>query len=68
MPSTVIEQFFDSEIYKDVLARSDEKGEFVIQTSSDAIYFLKEQTLEVIELHFQEEINSAIARVNTPIY
>lgn len=63
--STVIEEFFDSSIYKDILARNDEKGEFVVQTASDSIFYLKEDTLAVLELHFPEEIESAIARVNS---
>ena len=63
--STVIEEFFDSSIYKDILARNDSKGEFVVQTASDSIFYLREDTLTVLELHFPEEIESAIARVNS---
>ena len=63
--STVVEEFFDSSIYKDILARNDKKGEFVVQTASDSIFYLKESTLTVLELHFPEEIESAIAQVNS---
>ena len=63
--STVIEEFFGSSIYKDILARNDEKGEFVVQTASDSIFYLKESTLTVLELHFPEDIESAIAQVNS---
>lgn len=63
--STVIEEFFDSSIYKDILARNDLKGEFVVQTASDSIFYLQEDTLTVMPLHFPEEIEAAIAKVNS---
>lgn len=60
-----IEEFFDSSIYKEILARNDEKGEYVVRTQSDSAYFLVESDLSVTELHFPEEIQQAITRVNS---
>ena len=60
-----IEEFFDSKIYKQVLARNDTKGEYVVRTQSDSVYLLVEADLSVTELHFPEEIHQAITRVNS---
>ena len=65
MGSSVVEDFFDSPIYKDILARNDKKGEYVIQTSTDSIFYLKEDPIIVQALHFQEEIQSKINQVNS---
>lgn len=60
-----VEEFFDSKIYKNILARNDAKGEYVVTTQSDATYLLVEADISVTELHFPEEIKQAITRVNS---
>jgi hypothetical protein len=61
---TFIEEFFDSILYKEVLARNDRTKEYVVRTTSDCIYYLKEKRAIVIQLHFPEEIENAINKVN----
>ncbi|MCI4437091.1 MAG: hypothetical protein JHC33_09820 [Ignisphaera sp.] len=60
---TFIEEFFDSNLYKDVLARNDKSHEYVVRTTSDCIYYLKEEGNIVTQLHFPEEIEDAITNV-----
>jgi hypothetical protein len=61
---TFIEEFFDSNLYKEVLARNDRTKEYVVKTTSDCIYYLKEKGTIVVQLHFPEEIKDAINKVN----
>ena len=64
-PQTFVETFFDSSIYKDILARNDEKGEYIVTTKSDSTYFLRESDQTVLELHFPEEIAAYVIRVKS---
>jgi hypothetical protein len=60
---TFIEEFFDSNLYKEVLARNDNTREYVVRTASDCTYYLKEEGTIVTQLHFPEEIEDAIFKV-----
>jgi len=62
---TFIEEFFDSNLYKEVLARNDKTHEYVVRTSSDCYYYLRKADSSVIQLHFPEEIKDAIGKVNS---
>jgi hypothetical protein len=62
---TFIEEFFDSTLYKEILARNDKTHQYVVRTASDCYYYLKEEGTIVTQLHFQEEIKDAIERTNS---
>lgn len=57
---TFIEEFFDSDIYKEVIARNDIKGCYVIRTTTNSVYILDRESASCVELHFPEEILLAI--------
>lgn len=59
--NTFVEEFFDSDLYKEFLARNDEKGIYVVRTQSDSVYLLNHSTVSCTQLHFPEEITLAIA-------
>jgi hypothetical protein len=61
---TFIEEFFDSILYKEVLARNDNTKEYVVRTMHDCIYYLKAKGAIVMQLHFPEEIKDAVNKVN----
>ena len=65
MPSTFINDFFDSDLYKEILARNDQKQEYVVRTNSDSIFYLRASDTTVLELHFPEEVEHYIASVNS---
>ena len=58
--NSFVEKFFDSDIYKEVIARNDTKGCYVVRTTSDSVFLLDKSTNSCIELHFPEEILLAI--------
>lgn len=62
---TFVEEFFDSHLYKEFLARNDQKGAYVVRTQSDSVYLLDKTTSSCTQLHFQEEIDNAIKDVNS---
>jgi hypothetical protein len=55
MQNNFIEEFFDSDIYQEVVARNDEKGLYVVKTVSDSVFFLERDSTSCVELHFPEE-------------
>jgi len=57
---TFIEDFFESDIYKEVIARNDKEGKYVVKTTSDSMYLLERDSVSCTQLHFQEEILMAI--------
>lgn len=65
MPSTFINDFFDSDLYKEILARNDQKQEYVVRTNSDSTFYLRASDTTVLELHFPEEVEHYVASVNS---
>lgn len=54
------EEFFDSDIYKEIIACNFKKGIYVVRTTSNSVYLLDRESNSCIELHFPEEILTAI--------
>jgi hypothetical protein len=59
-----IEQFFDSSIYKEILARNDKAKRYVVRTNTETVFALDANSNTCIELHFPEEIEEAIKTIN----
>lgn len=57
---TFSEEFFDSDIYKEIIACNFKKGIYVVRTEFNSIYLIDKDTHSCIELHFPEEILLAI--------
>lgn len=57
---TFAEEFFDSEIYKEIIACNFKKGIYLVRTSTNQVFLIDRETNSCVELHFPEEILLAI--------
>jgi hypothetical protein len=57
MNDNFVEEFFDSDMYKNIIARNDQTEQYIVETTSSSTYFLDGINNICKELHFQEEID-----------